>query len=317
MKERNKYINSKKVITPKPSVGSKVSLTTSLLKNKLNVFYILALAPLLLIQYFGYVARGDVVAALIPLYGFLILLIKKEKLSVFAEPNRLGQLAGLIFMAVSFFIYYGIALFYPPAQFYGVGNYTVYLVGLFLTFFEVSALKQSFTTLFVIAAAGASATVGKWMEFLLYPYIPYFVEIIAFILAVLRIPAERFGRTTFILHTQGGHEHYLGVAPGCIGIYSFLTFAVIVIATMMEDPSSSRTRLLWSVAGIIGTFFVNIIRVSLIFVVIYYFGIEDWGEIHNMLGYVLFFAWLALFFLIFSRRQAILSKLQTFGRKNR
>jgi exosortase/archaeosortase family protein len=290
-------------------------LTTFLLKNKLSVFYILALSPLLLIQYFGYVTRGDPFAALIPLYGFLILLIKKEKLSVFAEPVRLGQLVGLVFMAASFFVYYGIALFYPPAQFYGVGNYTVYLIGLFLAFFEISALKQSFTTLFVIAAAGTSATVGKWMEFLLYPYIPYFVDITAFVLMVLRIPAERFGRTTFILHTQGGHEHYLGVAPGCIGIYSFLTFAIIIVATMIEDPSSPRTRLLWSVGGIIGTFFLSIIRLSLIFVLIYYFGIENWGPIHNTIGYVLFFAWLALFFLIFSKKQAILSKFQTIFRK--
>jgi len=190
-------------------------------------------------------------------------------------------------------------------------------MGLFLAFFEVSALKESFTTLFLIVAATASGTVGKWMEALLYPFIPYFVQIMAFVLNILRIPAELFGRTTFILHTQGGHTEYLGVAPGCIGIYSFLTFAVIIVATMMEDPSSLRTKLSWSIAGIIGTFLVNIIRVSLIFVVIYYFGYEDWGEIHTPIGYVLFIVWLVIFFSVFSMRQAILQKLQAFWRKLR
>jgi len=96
-----------------------------------------------------------------------------------------------------------------------------------------------------------------------------------------------------------------------------LTFAVIIAVVMMEDPSNLRTKLLWSVAGIIGTFIVNIIRVSLIFAVIYYFGYKNWGILHSRIGYVLFIIWLAFFFLIFSKRQAILGKLQTFWRRLR
>ncbi len=211
----------------------KRSSVTSLLKNSLDLFYILAFIPIFPIGYFGYVARRDLFAALIPLYGFLILLIKKDKISGFSNSDKIIQFVGLILVLASLFLYYPIALFYPQAQFYGVTNYTVYLVGLFLAFFEVSALKQSFTTLFLIVAATASFTVGKWMEFLLYPFIPYFVQIMAFVLMVLRIPADLVSPTAFVLHTQSGRTLYLNVAPGCIGIYSFLTFAVIIVATMI------------------------------------------------------------------------------------
>jgi exosortase/archaeosortase family protein len=295
----------------------KWSLLTPLLKNRLNLFYVLAFAPILLIQYFGYVARHDFFAALIPFYGFLLLLIKKDKLSVFSESGRLYRFMGLSLMLASLFIYYAVAVFFPQAQFYGVANYSVYLVGLFLAFFQVSALKQLFATLFLIVAVISADYVGAWMKFYLEPLVPYFVQIMAFILMVLGIPAKLANPTTFILRTQGGQILPLGVEAGCIGIYSFLTFAIIIVVTMMEDSSSLRTKVLWSVAGIIGTFFVNLVRVSLIFVVIYYFGYLGWGKIHTPIGYVLFFVWLAFFFLIFWKRQAIQGKFQTFWRKLR
>jgi len=295
----------------------KVNLITPLLKNKLNRFYVLAFAPLLIIQYSSYVAFDRLFPPIIPLYAFLILLFKKDKLSVFAEANRISQIIGLTLILASFFVYYAVTSFYPNAQFYGVANYTVYLTGLFILFFEVPALKESGTSLFLIVAVIASGFVGEWMEFYLQPLIPYFVQIMGFVLMVLGIPAKIVNPHTFAIRMSTGKVLYLGVAAGCMGIYSFLTFAIVIVVTMIEDPSSLRTKLLWSVVGIIGTFCVNIIRVSLIFVVIYYFGFEDWGKIHTPIGYILFIVWLGIFFLIFSKRQTITSKLQTLFRKLR
>lgn len=296
---------------------SALRLTAFLLKNKLNLFYLLAFAPLLLIQYFGYVARRDFFAALIPLYGFLLLLFKQDKLSAFAEPNRVQRLLGLTLMLASFAVYYAVAIFYPAAQFFGVANYTTFILGLFLFFFEVSALKESFTTLFLIAAAIASPLAGKWIKPHLEPVVPFFVQAMGCTLTILGFPIEIATSNALRLQMPGGSALVLGIEAGCIGIDSFLTFAVIIVVIMMEDPSSLRTKLLWSVAGTIGTFIVNILRVSLIFVVIYYFGFENWGVIHSRIGYVLFIAWLALFFLILSKRQTILSKFQQFWRRVR
>ena len=293
------------------------NLIHSLLKNKLNLFYILALAPLLLIQYFGYTTRGQLFAALIPLYGFLILLIKKDKISLFSEARPMYKIVGLTLMLASFFVYYAVAVFYPAAQFYGVANYAIFILGLFLFFFEVPALKESFTTLFLIAAAIASPLVGKWINPHLEPMVPFFVQAMGLTLTVLGFPIEIATSNALRLQMPGGSAMVLGIEAGCIGIDSFLTFAVIIVVIMMEDPSSLRTKLLWSVAGTIGTFIVNILRVSLIFVVIYYFGFENWGVIHSRIGYVLFIAWLTLFFLILSKRQTILSKFQQFWRRVR
>jgi len=294
---------------------SKWNLTASLLKNRLNLFYVLAFAPILPIQYFGYVARRDLFAALIPMYGFLLLLIKKDKLSSFAESRQIPRLIGSILMLTSFFIYYAVALFYPQAQLYGATNYTVYLIGLFLAFYQISALKESFTTLFLIVATASTWYIGEWMELYLEPFVPFFAQIIGSILLILGIPFTFDNPNIFILRTLNGEIQPLSVVPRCIGIYSFLTFAIIIVVTMMEDPSNLRTKLLWSVAGIIGTFVINIIRVSFIFVGIYFYGFEIWSGIHSVIGYILFILWLAIFFLIFSKRQATLNKFQAFRRK--
>lgn len=292
-------------------------MTYSFLKRKLNLFYLLALAPLFLILYSGYVAR-NMGTLIIPFYAFLLLYIKESKLSVFAEASLVFRVLGLIMILASFFVYYVVVRFYPSAQFYGAANYTAHIVGLFLVFFQAYALREAFTPVFLIVAATAIPFFGRGLEAFLEPAVPFLVQIMGLILKVLGIPATIVGPNTFKLEPLNSSSAIsLSVIPACIGIYSFLTFSILVIVTLIEDPSSLRTKLFWSVGGIIGTFFVNIIRVSLIFAVIYYFGYENWTEIHKQIGYVLFLVWLGCFFLVFSKRQAIKSAVQSLWQKIR
>ena len=296
----------------------------SLIKNKLNLFYLLALAPLPLIQYSGYVKRGDLVTWIIPFYAFLILFIKKDKLSAFANQHTHKQttpvlrIIGLVLILTSFFAYYGVVQFHPPAQFYGAVNYTLHIIGLFLIFFEAHALREAFTPVFLIVGATALPYLGKEMEALLEPAIPFFTQSVVFILRMLGLQASIGGPTRIVIESPNSPTPIgLGLIPACIGIYSFATFSIVIIITLIEDRSDLRTKLFWSIGGIIGTFFVNIIRVALIFVVIYFFGYEGWTAIHAPIGYILFLVWLALFFIAFSNRQAIKSGVQALSQKIR
>jgi len=286
-------------------------MTRSSLKDRLNLFYLLALAPLFLILYFGYIAHRGVESWIIPFYGFLLLYIKKSKLSAFAEANLMLRVIGLLLISTSFFVYYVVVRFYPPAQFYGAANYTVHIIGLFLVFFQTRALQEAYTPVFLIVAATAIPFFGSRLEAFLWPALPFLVQIMGLILKVLGIPATIVGPNVFMLEPLNSSSPIsLSVIPACIGIYSVSTFSILIIVTLSEDPSSLRTKLFWSIGGIIGTFFVNIIRVSFIFVVIYYSGYEKWTEIHKLIGYVLFLVWLGCFFLIFSERQAIKNAVQ-------
>jgi exosortase/archaeosortase family protein len=280
----------------------------SALRGRINFFYVLAFAPLLLIGYYKYASGASILGVLIPFYGFLLLFFKKDKLSMFPHAEEVQRFLGLAAMLVSFFIYYVVLRFCSPV-FYGAGAgfYAVYIVGLFLVFFSFPALKESFSAEFLVVAGASSFYVGEWLNYFMEPVVPFFVRIMVFVLMLLGIPATVSNPYTIMLNTSGGPVPVLFEA-GCIGIQSFLVFSVIIVVTMIEESATMRTKLLWSFGGVVGTFVVNIIRVSLIAAVIYYFGYENWGEIHAWIGYALFLLWLAFFFIVFSKREIIRQK---------
>lgn len=290
----------------------KISLGASVLKSKINFFYLLAFVPLLLIAYHKYVSGHSILGVLIPFYGFLLLYLKRSRLPQFARVGRGQRFVGFVVILASFFVYYTMIRFGSSAS-YGVGAtfYAIYIIGLFLMFFNASTLKEGFSAVFLIAAGASSFYVGELLESSLEPSVPYFVQIMGFVLRVLGIPATVHNPNMIMLNTSEGPVPVF-FAAGCLGIQSFLAFSVIVVVTMMEESASVRTKLLWSVGGVIGTFIVNIIRVSLISVVIYYFGYERWGEIHSWIGYALFLLWLVFFFVTFSNREIIRHKTRAF-----
>jgi exosortase/archaeosortase family protein len=201
---------------------------------------------------------------------------------------------------------------YPPIS-YEAGSvfYGLYIIGLFLVFFDLPALKESASAVFLVVVGGASFVMGEWLEFYMEPLVPQFVWIMVGVLGMLGIPVTDYGQRWILLNAPRGAVP-VSFEAGCIGIESFLVFAVLVVVTMLEESGSIRTKVLWTVLGVIGTFLVNILRVSMIAVVIYYFGYEQWGEIHSWIGYAMFLAWLGIFFAVFSKREAIAAKMRVF-----
>ncbi len=288
----------------------------SALKREINLFYLLAFVPLVLIAYYHYIIGRSVLGVLIPFYGFLLLYFKRDKLERLVGAGRLQRCIGLVAISASFLVYYYLATVFHSVALYGAGAafYSVFILGLFQVFFTVPALKESFPAFFLIIAGGSTFYIGEWLEFYMEPSVPYFVQAIAVVLMVLGIPATVHNPREIVLNTSKGPVPVYFEA-GCLGIYSFLAFSLIVVITMMEESASLRTKLLWSAGGVIGTFVVNIIRVSFIAVVIYYFGYERWGEIHSWIGYALFLLWLGFFFVTFSKRKVIRSKIRALWQK--
>lgn len=291
----------------------KISLFVSGLKTKINFFYLLAFVPLGLIVYHKYVTEHSMLSVLIPFYGFLLLFFKKDRLLQLNDGGKVQRFVGLVAILVSFFTYYTLA---GSPDLYGAGAafYAVYIVGLFLVFFSIPALRESLSIPFLVVAGGFSPYIAEWLTYQMEPLVPYFVRIMMFVLAVLRIPATLHNPTVIVLNTSEGPV-WVPFEAGCIGFYGFMVFSIIIVVTMMEESASLRTKLLWSLGGLVGAFVINIIRVSLISAVIYYFGYKDWGRIHAWIGYALFFLWLGFFFVIFSKREAIQSKIRVLWQK--
>ncbi|KPV61977.1 MAG: hypothetical protein AOA66_1483 [Candidatus Bathyarchaeota archaeon BA2] len=104
---------------------------SSFLRNRLNSFYVLAFLPLLLVTY-SYM--GWLFPVVIPIYGFILLLIKKRDLSFRCEANSFQRALGVFVVVSSFFLYYALVPFFKSPAFYGGVNYALYIFGLFLIF---------------------------------------------------------------------------------------------------------------------------------------------------------------------------------------
>jgi len=283
---------------------------SSFFRNKLNAFYVLAFIPLLLIVYYHVKWPFSMV---IPMYGFILLLIKKQNLSLRHEAGNIQKAFGLLVVLGSFFVYYALVPFSPSMGFYGSANYAVYIFGLFLMFYDISALREAFTPIFLIVAATSSSFISNWLELYLTPYIPHFVSFIAAILRTLGIEVTTHSQI-IVLHTVEGPLPMVFVWA-CVGVASMLIFSMILVITLFEESANLRTKLVWAFIGLIGMFILNIFRVTIIFLADYFYGFEVGGKVHYTLGYALFITWLAIFFYTFSKRQVISGKIQSIKQK--
>ena len=169
--------------------------------------------------------------------------------------------------------------------------------------------------MFLIVAATSSGFISDWLEPHFTPYIPNFVSLIAGILKTLGVKVTTHGQ--FItLHTVKGPLPMFFVW-GCVGVSSMLIFSIILVVTLFEESATLQTKLAWAFIGIIGTFILNIVRVTIIFLADYFYGYEVGAKVHYAIGYVLFIAWLAIFFYTFSKRQVISEKFQLIRQKLR
>ena len=281
----------------------------SLLKDRLNRFYILAFAPILPLFVYRYIAFNDLLGVIVPFYGFLILLMKKDKLTEYiSETKTLQKASGIFSIAASLLIYYALAPIIPSAGLYGIVNYTIYLFGIVLIFFKLPAFKETFTTFFLIIAAGLTGLSYQWIEHQITPTVPYYVSIFSSVLNLFGVSHTRPNPYTLFLNTPRGLLP-VWFEGGCIGVYSAIIFSILIVVTMVETSAPRLTRLIWAVVGLVGVFVLNIIRLLIVIVSMYAYGWDFGQQVHQVIGYVLFLSWLTLFLFIFSQRQTIAQKL--------
>lgn len=282
-------------------------------KNAPKSFYLLALFPFILMSYFY---AQSPLGLVIPLYGFILLVLKKHKLFSHPKAGTIQTLFGLIVVFASFFAYFIVSPFLPNAMFYGFANYSLYIIGLFLIFFQVQALREAFSPLFLIVAFVTSSFVSDLAKSLFSPFIPQFTSFIASILKTLGIAAtySPSSPNIIVLNTTRGSIPLM-IVWACVGFISIYIFSIILILIMSEVPSSTKTKVIWSIVGLLGTFFFGIIRVVTIFLGFYFYQYKYGETIHSIIGYILFITWSVIFLYMFSKRNSISQKMRTFYTK--
>jgi len=293
-------------------VKMQLSHPYSVVGNKLNLFLILALAPLALIFYF------NPLSAVIPFYGFLLLLIKGQKLLNFKEAKTIQKILGLSILVGSFFAYFIVAQVYSEVAFYTSANYVAYILGLFLIFFDSRALREAISPLFLITAATSSALISQISKPFLSPYANDMGHIVASILRLLGINASvqsRSGTPIISFPSSSGTIVSGAFVYECMGVSSALVFSIILVVILLEDPSSLKVKTAASIVGLIGTFILNLARVTIIFVTDYFYGVEVGATIHYVIGYALFSIWLVVFLYAYSKRQTLHAVFMSISRR--
>ena len=90
------------------------------------------------------------------------------------------------------------------------------------------------------------------------------------------------------------------IDPRCSGIHSLTIFIAIFLLMLFE----ARKRIHWNhkaigvtLLGILGTYLMNLIRITIVLLTFFYGGIDIGESVHNILGYVLLVIWLPIFWL--------------------
>jgi exosortase/archaeosortase family protein len=294
------------------SYRSRILEVVSHLRNKVNLFYVLSFAPLSLIAYY------DLWILAIAIYGFIFLLLKSRKLRSFKEPPLNQRILGLLLITSSFFAHYIMTSIVPTASYYGIQNYLIFLFGLFLIFFKTSALKEAFTPVFFMTAATSSSLAADWLKPYLSPYLGNVANLIAFLLRAMGVRAYIYhiGSVTVIsILSLTGRSFNASFLYECLGIFGALVFSIIFIIVLLEDQSSWKIRLVASTIGIIGTFALNIARITIILLVDFLYGAEVGAKVHYVIGYVLFSVWLTFFLYAYSKRETIQIRISSLFRK--
>jgi exosortase/archaeosortase family protein len=278
------------------------------LSDRINLFYILSFVPLLAI--FAFTPLG----VIIPFYGFLLLVLKQQKLHEIKKSGFFQKILGAVFAVGSFFVYYALVVLFPTIPFYEAANYAVYIFGLFLIFFEFSALKEAFSPLFLIVAATSSSLISAWLKPLVEPFTISVARILVGILSILGINAYASDQAippivTFV--SLSGRTVITSFEYECLGVYSALVFSIILIVILFEDTSSWKVRSAYAIVGFVGTFALNIVRVTVIYLTDYFQGEEIGAIVHYVIGYALFSIWLGFFFYMYSKRQTLRTKIRS------
>lgn len=283
---------------------SKINTILSTIKEKINAFYLLAFAPLLI---FAYYHSGWIFSIIIPVFGFILLLIKKQNLQHYHQAKRAQKALGIIIALGSFLVYFALAPFLPSVTFYTAANYVIYLLGLCLTFFEASALKETTTSIFLIAAASSSPFISDLLGLHLSPYVTVqFAYLMQGIMKALGVNATITNSTNpfpvISFPTIQGGQVSAVFNWYCVGVASLLTFSIILVILLIEEHSNLKSRMTWSVLGIAGILILNVLRVLIILLADYFYGAEVGGTIHYFIGYTIFITWLITFLYLFSKK---------------
>ncbi|MDH7594483.1 MAG: archaeosortase/exosortase family protein [Methanomicrobiales archaeon] len=221
------------------------------------------------------------------------------------EKERRWIIAGGAGAIILSFINIPIGFGNPP---YSIGDLTILIAGIGIVIFGLLRMRSFIlpVCLPLLAVLGFQCyeLFIRHQYWITAPLIPMTVSLTTLLLSLLGIPSRTTGNNVLFLSVQGETVN-LAIVPDCTGIWSLGTFTIAAALVLMSFPFVlSRKTYIFLAVGYGGTYTANVMRILFIALTGYYFGPSSITlEITHMhIGWVIFFAWMAIFWYFFFTR---------------
>jgi thaumarchaeosortase len=109
-----------------------------------------------------------------------------------------------------------------------------------------------------------------------------------------------------------GFKGFMGLAiywPSS-GVVSMIVYSLVILVLMVKLDASRTRKIIYALIGAAGTYFVNVIRITLIVLYVTYISL-DVEAFHASIGEVLFIAWIFIYLLLVIHLENTRAKTQT------
>jgi exosortase len=175
----------------------------------------------------------------------------------------------------------------------GILDLIVIFLGVVIAFYGFRSLKL----FWVPMTYGVVLLAGYQIEF----YTPNYVALQDWLAGVMSSLVSALGIGT---STQGhvvamtlpsGSPVFLDVASSCTGLQGILAFGLLSTMALLDlKPKLSRLIPLF-IVGFVGAFLINIVRLLVVFLTYEFLGVDAGTTMHVYFGYVVFVAWVLVF----------------------
>ena len=235
----------------------------------------------------------------------VILYLSRKKTDQFSgNQQRIILIIGIL-MCIFSFISIPLGITNPP---YSIGELSLLLSGIGVITFAL----LNFRSLVLPVSIPFIAVIGFGLyemfirneDWITAPLIPYIVTLTISMLNLFGIKAVSDQNFISFL-SRAGDPIYLAIVSDCTGIWSLGTFTVSVIIVLSSFPKSITKKGIFLIGiGYLGTFCANIIRILIISLSGYFYGPTGVIEqVHVHIGWIVFSAWLVIFWYYYFTRQ--------------
>ena len=236
---------------------------------------------------------------IVPITLLVWFAVKWDEFVVIDAKSRLGEilLGGGVYAAD--FVWNGLS-----QSAIGLLDMFVLMVALIVAFFGLKSVRQHFllptaylgVLVFSYPAENAIPEIQSVQNFL--------AQVLVGMLTLMGIKASIWASNSDIVTVwgrqgiPGANPFALWIEKSCTGVKGMLAYGSLAILMVLDLKATVGRKLLISLVGLVGTFGINILRLFVIFLSAYQWGVDAGLEVHAYLGYLLFIAWILVYWSI-------------------